>query len=258
MNGLKLCNFRRDILLLSRLTVLDLSNNEIEKIPHEFGRMTNLCELILSNNNLGVPNISDWRWLLGLQIIRTLKLLDLSGNKLKGLPNDIWKLRNLVTLKLYNNELERIPASLGRLKNLRYLTLSQNILKSLPCSLMQCRFELLDISMNKFENRETLMKPKLSSQWDFCIGSLLHIAAKVVLKYNIYYAPNIIPRTLTETLDNANLCVCGRPVLNNIFIIKQFDCRDCFRSATITNDNVNHALDFECYFCSSKCLMKYN
>lgn len=37
ITGLKLCNFRRDILLLNRLVVLDLSNNEIEKIPAEFG-----------------------------------------------------------------------------------------------------------------------------------------------------------------------------------------------------------------------------
>lgn len=36
--GLKLCNFRRDILLLNHLVILDLSNNEIEKIPPEFGK----------------------------------------------------------------------------------------------------------------------------------------------------------------------------------------------------------------------------
>lgn len=38
INGLKLCNFRRDILLLKQLTVLDLSNNAIEKLPAEFGK----------------------------------------------------------------------------------------------------------------------------------------------------------------------------------------------------------------------------
>lgn len=37
LSGLKLCNFRRDILLLRHLTILDLSNNEIEKMPPEFG-----------------------------------------------------------------------------------------------------------------------------------------------------------------------------------------------------------------------------
>ncbi|CAH4022668.1 unnamed protein product [Pieris brassicae] len=118
MAGLKLCNFRRDILLLRRLTVLDLSNNEIEKIPFEFARMPNLSELYLTNNSLGSLESVDWRWLLGPQITKTLKLLDLCGNKLKVLPRNIWKLHNLVTLKLDNNLLERLPASLGRMRKL--------------------------------------------------------------------------------------------------------------------------------------------
>lgn len=43
ITGLKLCNFRRDILLLNHLSVLDLSNNEIEKIPPEFGMYKTIC-----------------------------------------------------------------------------------------------------------------------------------------------------------------------------------------------------------------------
>lgn len=38
ISGLNLCNFRRDILLLKQLVVLDLSNNVIEHIPPEFGK----------------------------------------------------------------------------------------------------------------------------------------------------------------------------------------------------------------------------
>lgn len=38
INSIKMCNFRREILLLKHLTVLDLSNNEIEKLPVEFGK----------------------------------------------------------------------------------------------------------------------------------------------------------------------------------------------------------------------------
>lgn len=47
INGLKLSNFRREILLLKNLTVLDLSNNEIEKIPPEFGKISTICYLII-------------------------------------------------------------------------------------------------------------------------------------------------------------------------------------------------------------------
>ncbi|XP_046966564.1 leucine-rich repeat protein 1 isoform X2 [Vanessa cardui] len=70
--GLKLCNFRRDILLLNHLVVLDLSNNEIEKIPPEFGRLPSISELYLANNSLGVKDKADWRWLLGVQIFNSI------------------------------------------------------------------------------------------------------------------------------------------------------------------------------------------
>ncbi|CAG9791076.1 unnamed protein product [Diatraea saccharalis] len=117
--GLKLHNFRRDILLLRNLVVLDLSDNEIEKIPPEFGRMPNLAELILVNNSLGNNSEIDWRWLLGPQIIKTLKLLDLTGNRIKSLPKSIWKLQCLVTLKIDNNSLRKLPSTLGRIGSLR-------------------------------------------------------------------------------------------------------------------------------------------
>lgn len=47
INGIKMCNFRREILLLKHLTVLDLSNNEIEKLPAEFGKNENYLHKIL-------------------------------------------------------------------------------------------------------------------------------------------------------------------------------------------------------------------
>lgn len=37
-------------------------------IPLIAGRMPNLCELYLSNNQLGNKEEIDWRWLLGLQV----------------------------------------------------------------------------------------------------------------------------------------------------------------------------------------------
>ncbi|XP_026493268.1 leucine-rich repeat protein 1 [Vanessa tameamea] len=254
--GLKLCNFRRDILLLSHLVVLDLSNNEIEKIPPEFGRLPSISELYLANNCLGVKDQIDWRWLLGVQITKKLKLLDLSGNKIKELPKSIWKLQNLITLKIDNNNLKRLPASLGRINTLRYLTVSQNSLQSLPCGLMQCRLDYIDLSANMFVPGNGTLKTGNYSQWEFYVNSLVHIASKVVLNKKLFYAPNIIPRTLVELLDNANICVCGKSVLNHsYFIIKEFQLKDLYR-VVVFNNNHSCAVGFECYFCSPKCFMK--
>lgn len=95
INGIKMCNFRREILLLKHLTVLDLSNNVIERLPAEFGknfdlnfflpcfnstwytfivitgRMPSLNELHLGNNEIGKIEHVDWRWLLGPEVTKT-------------------------------------------------------------------------------------------------------------------------------------------------------------------------------------------
>ncbi|XP_013183696.1 leucine-rich repeat protein 1 [Amyelois transitella] len=253
MSGLKLCNFRRDILLLRQLVVLDLSNNEIEKIPPEFGRMPNLRELNLSNNQLGVRQEVDWRWLLGPELTKVLKLLDLSGNKLNNLPKAIWKLHKLVTLKLDDNMLKKLPSTLGRISTLRYLTISKNSLGSLPCSLMQCRLEYIDLSTNKFHHEDNTPQWNKHTPWEYYIGSLVNLASKNVLKNKMFYAPNIIPWTLVNFLDNANMCVCGSPVVNDMFHMdKEYELKDFFRVVVFDN-NRNSSVDFECYFCSPKC-----
>ncbi|VVD02400.1 unnamed protein product [Leptidea sinapis] len=256
--GIGLCNFRREILSLILLTVLDLSNNEIEKIPYEFARMPNLRELYLANNALGKPDVVDWRWLLGPKITTTLKLLDLCGNKLKLIPNDIWKLRSLVTLKLDNNLIHQLPASLARLRALRYLTLSRNSLESLPCSLFQCSFEDLDLSMNKFDDSISTATNIDYSQWDLCVGSLVHISAKVILKHNMFYTRKTIPWTLVDMLDNAKMCICGRPVLNDIYLYKRINFADKFKGTSLIKNSFTSEINFECYFCSPKCLLKLN
>ncbi|KAM3965563.1 leucine-rich repeat protein 1 [Aphomia sociella] len=254
--GLKLCNFRRDILLLRHLVVLNLSNNEMETIPPEFGRMPNINELHLANNQLGTREEVDWRWLLGPQLIKVLKLLDLSGNKLKYLPKSIWKLQKLVTLKLDDNLLTRLPATLGRINSLRYITISKNMLSSLPCSMLQCRLEYIDLSSNKFHHIEVSTQWNKHSPWEYYIGSLVNLSSKVVLRNKFGYAPNIIPWTLVDFLDNANMCVCGAPVVNDHFYLnKEFELKDYFRVVVFDN-NRNSTVDFECYFCSPKCFSR--
>ncbi|CAD0202203.1 unnamed protein product [Chrysodeixis includens] len=216
--------------------------------------MPNLCELYLSNNQLGVKDDVDWRWLLSAQISQKLKLLDISGNQLKYLPKPIWKLQKLVTLKLDNNLLDRLPTTLGRMSSLRHLTMTQNRLTSLPCGLLQCRLEYIDLSENQLDAQETTPEPCKSTPWEFYIGSLVDITSKVVLKNKFYYAPNIIPWTLVEFLDNANMCVCGAPVVNNRFYMnKEFQLRDYFH-VVVFNSNRKNTVTFQCYFCSHKCL----
>uniref|UniRef100_A0A2H1VLW0 SFRICE_005013 n=1 Tax=Spodoptera frugiperda TaxID=7108 RepID=A0A2H1VLW0_SPOFR len=255
ISGLNLCNFRRDILLLKQLVVLDLSNNVIEHIPPEFGNMPNLAELHLANNKLGVKGEIDWRWLLRLQVKNKLKLLDVTGNELKYLPKSIWKLQSLVTLKVDNNLLEYLPNTIGRMSNLRYLTIARNQLTSLPCSLLQCRLDYIDLSDNKLYEGDTEQAKILKNNpWEMYVNSLVDLAARVVVKQKISYAPNTIPWTLVEYLDDANSCVCGEPVMNKKhYSYKEFQLKDYFH-VVVSDKSRKGTVSFLCYYCSPKCV----
>lgn len=86
------------------------------------------------------------------------------------------------------------------------------------------------------------------------MGSLVNIASKVVLKHKLFYDRNTIPWTLVEFLDNANMCVCGRPVVDTVFVKKEFDLKEYFR--VVVCDVHSSRVDFMCYFCSHACLRK--
>ena len=58
--------------------------------------------------------------------------LDLSGKKLKELPEEIRDLKNLNALDLGNNKLKVVPEWLGELKNLQELRIAKNRLVDFP------------------------------------------------------------------------------------------------------------------------------
>lgn len=122
---------------------------------------------------------------------------------------------------------------------------------------MQCRLEHIDLSSNKFHSNGPAPEFQVQhTHWDFYVGNLVNLSSKIVLKCNIFYAPNIIPRTLVEFLDNANMCICGAPVVNEMYYVrKEFELRELFRSVVFDN-NRNSSVEFDCHFCSYKCLKK--
>lgn len=132
---------------LRRLEILNLSDNVIDTLPDDFGKLDKLRELYLNVNQLIQlpPKVC-----LQNNIQNSLCLLDLSNNKLQVLPLQICELFNLVTLKLDHNELKELPPTIGRLKSLKYLTASNNQLTSLPASFLQLYLDNLDLFSNPF------------------------------------------------------------------------------------------------------------
>ncbi len=115
--------------------VLNLSGQNLSKVPDSVFNQTNLTELNVSNNKLTGALQAEIRKLANLRV------LNASNNQMTGVPAEVGQLSKLEVLNLANNQLTGLPYELGNLKNLKTLNLSGNnyaeqdlaiIKKSLP------------------------------------------------------------------------------------------------------------------------------
>ncbi len=81
---------------------------------------------------------------------KTLKILQLQGNRMQNFPVALCELDLLQELNLSNNALKRIPRQIGRLKQLRELYLNDNFIEVIPQSIGDCMWlKTLDVSSNQ-------------------------------------------------------------------------------------------------------------
>lgn len=106
--------------VMSNGKVLDLSNQDLTKIPDSVFDKTDLEELNVSNNKLTGAVQAEIRHL------QNLRVLNLSNNQMTGVPAEIGQLENLEILNLSNNQLTGLPYELGNLKNLKTLYIFGN------------------------------------------------------------------------------------------------------------------------------------
>lgn len=102
-------------------TDLILSNNSIKSLPSEMGKMTNVVVFKIDHNLLDGSLIGEIRQM------SKLKVLDVSYNKMTGMPAEIGQLSSLETLNYSNNSITGLPNELSKLKdNLKEFNLSGN------------------------------------------------------------------------------------------------------------------------------------
>lgn len=109
-----------------RKEILNLCNNQLTTITN--------C----NNNSIGL--LSD------LQLIR---ILNLKFNRIKQLPDEIYKLENLRELLISNNQLVKLPQSINQLRYLEHLDVSNNNLQSISELSCMPNLQILNISGNK-------------------------------------------------------------------------------------------------------------
>ncbi|MCD7451822.1 hypothetical protein HAX54_013535 [Datura stramonium] len=115
--------------IFCRLSVLDLSDNEITGLLPKFIRDPSSClENRLKELYIGNTKFSDF-FPEGMSMHKNLEVIDSTNSLLYGeIPSSIGRLSNLRFLRIANNKLNgSIPLSIGQLSNLEELDISRNL-----------------------------------------------------------------------------------------------------------------------------------
>ncbi|MBU3015265.1 leucine-rich repeat-containing serine/threonine-protein kinase [Poseidonibacter lekithochrous] len=143
--------------LADTLEVLDLTDNNLSRLPDDFYRFKKLKRLFLSNNQFDhIPKV--------LAKLPLLSMIGIRNNQIKIFEEDSLPLSTR-WLILTDNKLTSLPQSIGDLTLLQKCMLSGNQLTSLPNTISKCKnLELLRISANKLDifPSTVLTLPKLA------------------------------------------------------------------------------------------------
>jgi len=118
------------ITVFSHLTALDLSNNQLIDLPQNFGSLSELRVLVAKHNQLETFSFPKT-----FNQLTKLEILNLSGNRLEEMPQQILDLPNLKALYAGGNRLQSIPCRLGDLISLEILYLGGNQLRDIPATI---------------------------------------------------------------------------------------------------------------------------
>ncbi|XP_065331993.1 leucine-rich repeat protein 1 [Cloeon dipterum] len=228
--GLALGDFPPSVSKLARLKILDLSNNEIRRLPNTF--VAKLVELNLSGNALASPYYKNWRLLALPNVKSSLQVLDLSDNNLAILPLDIVKLEMLTSLNLSNNHITRIPTAFGLLKRLRNLDISRNMIVAIDVSFKMLKLNTCDIS-------DALTPPPLNTMDNFpsiipsSVPSLRSIASAYVIERGLNY--EVLPMTVQDDMLLMRRCLCLKVVAHSAEEFSRIDVRHIAQTCIFSN-----------------------
>jgi len=154
--GLK--EFPEEILALAdTLEILDLSDNQLSKLPDSVSQLKKLRIIFFANNNFTVFPVI-------LAKLPVLSMIGFKSNQIETVPENAFPplLRWLI---LTNNKIKKLPKSIGDCNLLQKCALAGNLIDELPSEMANCtNLELLRISANKLKSipEWLFLLPKLS------------------------------------------------------------------------------------------------
>lgn len=138
---------------LPLLKEIFLFGNQLEMFPESVFYLPNLTTLHLQNNKISrFYNSGTRQNFAGSELSNLLQSINLSSNKLEELPIILTHLTSLQTLEVSGNKLKTIP-NLKRLRNLVLLDLSVNAIEQFP-SLPEspCSLDRIMLNNNRMSN----------------------------------------------------------------------------------------------------------
>ncbi|EOA16804.1 hypothetical protein CARUB_v10005024mg [Capsella rubella] len=222
LSGMSLASLSASSINLASISKLDLSNNNIQKIPESLvARMLNLSALDLHSNQLKtLPN--------SIGCLSKLKFLNVSGNYIQFLPKTIEDCRSLEELNANFNELTRLPDAIGfELTNLTKLSVNSNKIVQLPQSVSHLTsLRVLDARLNRLgslpedlENLVNLQVLNVSQNFQhlttlpYSVGLLISLV-ELDVSYN---GITVLPDSLGCLRRIQKLSVQGNPLISPPF-----------------------------------------
>nr|XP_057927298.1 leucine-rich repeat-containing protein 2 [Doryrhamphus excisus] len=160
-------DFPRELQWMTYLREWHVTGTQIQKLPDYLSSFTLLAVLDLPKNALTElpPDIGEMRLVVFLGVpafnqapfpgkLVALRELNVSFNRLRGVPAQLGDCQNLERLELAGNaNLCQLPFELSALKKLRHLDVAQNNMASIPiCALRMSNLQLLDLSHNRLSD----------------------------------------------------------------------------------------------------------
>ncbi|XP_071095583.1 leucine-rich repeat-containing protein 58-like [Haliotis cracherodii] len=227
--------------IFNRLIVLDISNNNVSHISDEIVKLKQLRTFTARNNRLDEQSLpKDFGLLKSLEVVnfsgnlfetlppqlaelRRLKCLYLGGNRIQELPHTIRNLTRLQVLYLGGNQLADIPAEIGYMHSLTALVLCDNQLQSLPPTMIHLQrlqsltlhnnqlstlpTEIVSLNLVELSLRNNPLVKRFVQDLVYNPPTLLELSGRCVKIEKVNYTRLDLPENLIRYLDSAQRCV---------------------------------------------------
>jgi len=136
------------LLLKHRITRVKFIRNRLSgpfRLPPKLFSLPSLEALIVRDMKIRrLPSVAN--------VNKSIRVVDLEGNKFEVFPDVLLCLPNLSILNLSYNEIETLPTALCRLRSLRILNLKGNFIRRIPEDWHRMQnLRILDLSMNRLK-----------------------------------------------------------------------------------------------------------